>query len=67
MTNNFQLYWARIVQKNPKLSTDDTKMTISVAAFKKQQEKAFRAGRDAEVRDRGGRGTVDDLLKGLGL
>lgn len=37
-------YWARLVAANKSLSNEDTKMTISVAAFKKQIEKAYNAG-----------------------
>jgi len=36
----FSEYWASLRLKNPSLSDDSTKMTISVESFKKQLQKA---------------------------
>lgn len=41
---NFHHYWFRLCQKNNQLIKDDTKMTITVASFKRQLEKAYTAG-----------------------
>lgn len=42
-------YWSHLKQKNPSLCHDDSKMTISVASFKKQLEKAYKAGSNAAL------------------
>lgn len=42
----FDAYWANLVKKNPGLADQETKMTVTVAAFKKTLEQAFRTGMD---------------------
>ena len=42
----FDAYWANLVKKNPGLADQETKMTVTVAAFKKALEQAFRTGMD---------------------
>ena len=37
-------FWERLVKANPSLQEESTKMTISVRAFKKQIEKAYKEG-----------------------
>ncbi len=64
--NGFMLFWAERVQKNPSLADEDIKIGMTVASFKKQQEKAFNAGRDRQLLlDKGKKGSVDDLFGGL--
>jgi hypothetical protein len=41
---SFADYWNRLKSRNAKLSDDDTNMTLSVASFRRQLEKAHEAG-----------------------
>ena len=46
----FDVYWTNLVKKNPGLADFETKMTITVAAFKKAVEQAFRTGMEEQRR-----------------
>lgn len=56
----FDAYWANLVKKNLGLADSETKMTVTVAAFKKALEQAFRMGMDEQKR------TSDFMEKILG-
>ena len=45
MTSKFKAYWDRLCRATPRLNDPATKMTTSVASFKKQLAKAFEEGR----------------------
>lgn len=73
---NFNQYWTKLTKSNKSLSNPDTEMKISVASFKKQLEKAFKAGRAKttaqaakEFEDLGKKPNVtdsfDDMFKGI--
>lgn len=42
---SFSKWWFQRRAKNPALNDEESKMTISVAEFRRQQEIAFNAGR----------------------
>lgn len=44
----FDAYWANLMQKNPDLADPETKMTVSVAAFRKALEQAFEVDREEQ-------------------
>lgn len=67
---NFYQFWFRLCQKNNALLKDETKMTITVASFKAQMEKAYTAGtadRAAVEEKLKPRDPKADFLRGLGL
>lgn len=49
-----RLYWQRIAQANPSMMDESTKMTMSVAVFREQIEKAYNEGRRDEQSRSGG-------------
>lgn len=40
----FEQYWQRLVEKNPSLSKEDTRMVLTVGSFKRSTRKAFEVG-----------------------
>ena len=42
---SFLEYWGRLIASNKNLTEPENKMTISVASFRKQLEKAYEAGK----------------------
>ena len=65
MSESFNEYWERRCKANPSLRRGDVVMKISVAAFKREVEKAFEAG--AGVDAKGGPSLFDDLLGRFGM
>ena len=61
MGQKFKEYWDRLCRATPRLNEPATKMTISVASFKKQLEKAFEEGRKHPVTSR--KDAADDFAK----
>lgn len=64
-------YWRVIVNVNPPLATESTRLTLPVAEFKRHLERAYNAGRRdelesirAEAAPRGGVDFLRDLLGG---
>lgn len=55
---SFLEYWGRLISSNESLKEPENKMTISVASFRKQLEKAFEAGKE------GSGGSLFDQLFG---
>lgn len=45
MSQSFDDYWAKLCRANPSLHDDNTTMTIRVASFKRQVERAFNSGK----------------------
>ena len=68
MASTFRQYWNRLCSVTTALNADETKMTISVASFRKQLEKAYGQGAqdqkeltselDAEKRKRNPLGSI---------
>jgi len=46
---NFVEYWLRLCRKQPQLIKEDTKMTITVGAFKKALKRAFEANKTEDA------------------
>ena len=44
MAKTFKEFWGRMRAANVSLNDSETKMTLSVAAFEKQMEKAYKQG-----------------------
>lgn len=56
---SFSKWWFERRRANPSLNDEETKMTISVAEFRRQQERAYKAGHIHGVSERPGK---DDLV-----
>ncbi|TXH55367.1 MAG: hypothetical protein E6Q97_09005 [Desulfurellales bacterium] len=41
---SFAKFWSGVQSANPAMNDDDTKMTLSVSAFRKAMERAYNAG-----------------------
>lgn len=57
---SFLEYWGRLIASNESLKEPENKMTISVASFRKQLEKAYEAGKE------GSGGSLFDQIFGVG-
>lgn len=57
---SFLFHWRNLVARQPTLSRDDAKMTMAVAEFKRQLERAYTAG--AEDRQEGSPLDFDGLF-----
>lgn len=44
MPKDFDSYWWSMVEKNPSLASDDSRMTLPVSSFKRQVERAYQQG-----------------------
>lgn len=59
-------YWKRLVARNKHLGDENMKMTITVASFKREIEKAYFSGADdCDDADRSSSGTFDSLFGGI--
>lgn len=59
----FDQFWQTLKDKNPGLADSDTRMTITVASFRKSLEQSYERGRDQE-RMTGPQKTYADSLFG---
>lgn len=67
MANTFADYWSQLTQTNPGRQNIDSRMTVSVGAFKRQLEKAYQQGAtNVETTTAKVNSLVDALNKAVG-
>lgn len=58
----FAAFWTRLCDRNPPLLDSDNKLTLSVASFKLQLERAYQAGRADAATTTAGLSGISDLF-----